>query len=213
MGKLIELDAAQMQGKFLAIAAEGQWQYRKEEPREPDDSWALKYANMAGYIKPNGTNAEFKLIYNPDGGRIAVRLTKLPRYRSGCISPSDVGMQSPDITVAFNRSPAAIAADIKRRFIPEWEKVLAALQAKADEWNEYHATKDATRARLVAKIEGASIPDHMKHSDDICAPSPYYNVRATGPESVSVEVRYVGIEFAEAIIDLVEAYRKAHPDD
>jgi hypothetical protein len=94
------------------------------------------------------------------------RLTVSGRYpitsRGGFISAPH-GTPRPDMTVAISRGPEAIAKDITRRLLPEYRKVLAAVQEIK---RRTDASEDSQEANLrsLAEVFGTNpSADNLKH--------------------------------------------------
>jgi hypothetical protein len=69
----------------------------------------------------------------------------------------------PSITVAFAKSPEAVAKDILRRFLPEYERIFARCRDAAMERQKYHNAKDAGWATICRAVNRD--PKRSQHYD------------------------------------------------
>lgn len=86
-----------------------------------------------------------------------------PRDKAGCVQiPRDE--YRPGITVAYDKAPTKIAADIVKRFLPGYVEVWKLQKEKADSNDRYEATTAANVARIVAASNGhARTSANSKH--------------------------------------------------
>jgi len=113
------------------------------------------------------------------------------------------------ITVAATRSPEAISRDVSRRFLPDfdsaWETVTNRVTAHNAYTSDLEELVNATRNR----IAGAEL---SRSSEMLRTPFPYHEVQCHGEGTLSISLRYADRELGEAVIDLVEEWRKREYD-
>jgi hypothetical protein len=94
------------------------------------------------------------------------KYTKLDRgeVRSETITPSslyDPKESRPSISVAWNRGPEVIAKEIKRRFLPEYERIYARCAEKAASYQKH---ENESRANWQAICSAIKVdPNHNRH--------------------------------------------------
>jgi len=113
----------------------------------------------------------------------------------------------PEISVAGNRGPQAIAKEIKRRFLPEYLPLLQKAIEKRDAANSY---EDKCRQNLtvLAKIVNARVPEER----DRTTTSFYHNDKAYGDiqvsgDSVTLKLSSLTMEQAKQILTLISEVR------
>jgi hypothetical protein len=113
----------------------------------------------------------------------------------------------PEISISGNRGAAAIAKEIKRRFLPEYLPLLQKAITKRDEHASY---EDKTHANLVilAAIVNASVPTER----DRTTASFYHNDKAYGDiqvsgDSATLKLSSLTMKQAERILTLIAEVR------
>lgn len=130
--------------------------------RAPHDN--PEFAGRSAWIYlPEGIALYLNLDGYSGDGRIGVSLKYNTDLLGSTISQRDFDYngESPDITVAFNKSPEKIAAEITRRFLPAARLVWAKVEKCLASRNEYAlSTRDT--ANRVADALRVEAPDRDK---------------------------------------------------
>jgi len=111
---------------------------------------------------------------------------------------------APRITTALSRGPVAIAKDIAKRFLPEYLRVFALVQAKVQANADYDAAITANLQRL-AKVAGVTVSTEQQRYSEVNKSfhfrvgQRYYDVTAS-TKDCSMKMSSLSIEQAEYII-------------
>lgn len=129
-----------------------------------------------------------------------------PRFTdsAGCAQialPHYVKEECRDITVAAARSPEAIAKDIERRFLPEYNRVWEKLVKHCEEVTTHYEEKRRNWEKVCKRI-GA---DPNKHTVSIDVQGGWAYIYAESAKSVRLDLRGIPVDLALKVIDLVEA--------
>jgi len=118
-----------------------------------------------------------------------------------------VAGDNPSATSLLSRRPSDVARDLRRHFLPRWQR----------RWDEYAAAvrvaeqKEAetlqTLQRYGALIQGSRVDDR-NGSMSLWCPSPYGRIKADAGE---VQIQFWGLpqQVAERIIKIVENHRRS----
>lgn len=131
------------------------------------------------------------------------------------LTPSDVSESYPSINLSQAKTPEQIARDIARRFLPEYLRIFAKLEAKQAADNDY----DTRRARNWKRITDSgyvkyhALP-HLKERADVRIKSNadgstnydagYGEVHMESVDSVRLELRSLPVETALAVLELLQ---------
>ena len=142
---MAQLDAAQRLARELANALGRGWHWK-----EPDESFPT------GYVQgPDGRELGVSIeTYGSRKGKVEIRGV-LPR-RDAKGDYFDAGVKAPSIGVGGDRGIDAIARDVQRRLLPDYEDVFARANEALARRNEYlAATTDSISAivREVSELE------------------------------------------------------------
>lgn len=137
--------------------------------------------------------------------------SRIPGETHKIFVPRDLHPQqvSPEISVAADRVPETLAADIQRRFLPEYIRVLGLCQARRDV-NDAWVVQQAGFASRVATVLGVDLPKQSSPSDNFTFGLPneskreyYGSIRVSGT-STSIEVRSLKPEQALKVIEFLK---------
>ena len=155
-------------------------------PADPERDYTFHRPNL----KDAETGATFWLsegTYGAKRGRLAVHCTwpldhKGQEVRPYFSSHSEEFPEEPSITVASTKSPAQVAADIERRFLPAflpmWAKQTQRVAADFAFREERHATADQLAALLLGQVS-------RRNGDDL--PGVWLGYREHGIANVDIE--------------------------
>lgn len=116
---------------------------------------------QAGYAVLNLDGLPFSMSYNGWGNKGKVHVSvKWPATASGHVETAlDYNQAGPAINVSLDKSPDRIAADIKRRFVPDaaaaYDKALARVQSA-----DAYAYKKAANLAAIAAACGGRVSDN-----------------------------------------------------
>lgn len=191
--------------KEIAKSLGNSWTATEDKDKETGRVWGW---SLAG---PEEQNLRIGTVWNQEG-----RLTISGTYPSEVDAQGqrqDYGAQAvrydetrPSITVAQDREPAAIAREITRRLMPEYTRILTEAKRRREQHRAYVAGCLSIIDRL-AKV----CPDYTKivkpHSGgenylNIAGPDHefYGDIKPHGDGTVSVTVRGITVESAEALL-------------
>jgi hypothetical protein len=161
-------------------------------------------------LDPTYANHTWCAVLIDDVGRgIHVNATQAKgRLYIGGMWPIDSDRQQhrPDkplhITIARNRPPEKIAAEIERRFLP-WYLAAYAEQLK---WAEQHNTSRNRQQEVTVELAALLGPEASRrmqsNPNQIYAPGLTVDVHGNG-ESVSIQLRYKSLKVAKAVLKAI----------
>ncbi len=151
-------------------------------------------------------------------GRAAIRGV-FPKFKNGQIYSTS---KRPSITVAADRSPAAIAKDIARRFLPEYEPVFAEALAYVTRTDNAQGEAERVATRLADAL-GARVAGNQssRYGDGVAIhgepeavrrltvhPAYDHSESHAAPCRVSFEVHDLDPETAAQVLELIDAANK-----
>ena len=149
-----------------------------------------------------GTYSWQAKIVQSNDAEICIKATGVSDYRRlfvAGIYPGNhlpFGTEHPRITVAVSRGAEAIAKDIERRFLPQYLPLFEQnMQAKADD-EEFRRKETAARDSLAEALDGEIVFDH---SIRFAGPDNSYGTMTVGGDTVTVELRSLGVESAKRL--------------
>lgn len=168
---------------------------------------------IASHLGPGWTAEPFMghavELTHTDGGRLFARLdsarlnltASYPTYERRAVRPRLRDLRE-SITVSTARPPAAIAADITRRLLPDYERALADVRAQIAEMTVRAEGRAVTAARLGALL-GVTPTDRDTETVLYPSRSPLYALKVHGPDEVRVESFTCTADQAAALIELM----------
>jgi hypothetical protein len=176
------------------------------------DGW---YATVDQHDRTLLSNVDGRELYARDD-RVHGRILIVGTYPESDYFRRGYGRRYDGITVSAARDPAAVAADVRRRLLPEYEQTLTALRA----WVAQDDADRQARADLAARIQSAwptahplydsegsrstrthlSLPGNSRHEA-----SGHVEYGGDGQQVYRVSFRWLPAAVAVAIIDLVAA--------
>lgn len=184
------------------------------------DTLTAQIAEALGLVfldpSPEDRGGVYKRIPHPNGGYIGLHFdNRNTRVEVSGSSPSVKGpdglitvhpfdlypkVEGPSIGVSVSKGAQRIAADIKRRFLPQWLDVYEVCKEKAEERRQCRIDTEVFCAQL-AKIAG-------KKPRGLCIYGEGYQVTVTGPKSVHFAYISPNAEQAKKIIKIMQAGSK-----
>lgn len=120
------------------------------------------------------------------------------------MSPSDVRESSPSITVSSEKSPAKIAQDILRRFLPEYQRIHGLLVARRDADANYKNNQQANLENLIGQGHPLFRQAHNnERSTFSMSGDGYGHLQMSGEHTVTFELRSLPMPLALAIVRLL----------
>lgn len=189
----------------IAALLPGKWTVK--DPSEPNDgSWWASVENCDGR----------KLHFRADDrkkGAPRVEISGIwPSSKSqGVIAPAryaDNEKGTFEITVARNRGAAAIAAEIKRRLLPDYSRVFVICKARAEYWDENDRRRNEVAAELRQLVgDTKSFPNRDPKS--VCAAKldGVLDIEVRGPDCVHFRMD-ISLEAAKAVIAVLKKRTK-----
>jgi hypothetical protein len=184
----------------VAENLEGTWS------RRPPKKQANGYDQVGEYIDgPDGATLWLHRFWR-DESRIVVS-GDWPRTAGGQL-PKRYSEKLPSITVADSRSPQAIARDITRRFLPDYQAKLAEFRQRVADDNAYHKAVADLSARM-AKALGLEVTDMKTQREGQLRLYGALSGDAWGDievsrDSVTLKLHSLTPEKAEAILGLLK---------
>ncbi len=191
------------------------WVVESREPDEDYDNYRIWLTDGKGLANARRIELD-EITYGADRGKIRIHGSWPQQAEHGpVVSPSQVGEDSPGIKATLSKGYEAIAKDIKRRFLPEYLRIWAKCQAKADQTNAYESKQAYNWARL-GELEivkpyrnGTQQGDvrlgTKKDEDSYNYDRGYGTINMESADSVKIELRSVPIDRAIAILKAIAA--------
>lgn len=194
------------------------------ERQEKRDAYTKLYngvaANLPGWRverNPDNDEAEYRLrLVNlaAPTQRIALELTGAGKHRgrvvvsgywprtpqSAFTSPRDVREDTPTITVDSGKPHEQIAKDIKRRFLPEYQRIFEKIEAKIAQDLLYESTKDANFNSLLAAGPSILKRGYGTQKAVLDIGEGWGGVEMESSSTVKIELRSIPIELALRLI-------------
>ena len=131
---------------------------------------------------------------------------------SPVVIPRDCGMSHPgSISVALSRNAESIVADIRRKFILNYEHAYRKVTAQIKEWNLYNANR-ASMMDCIAKETGCTVLP-LEDRDrpptiNLSSPNQSYSgtVKAGVDQTVDISLHWITPDLAIEVIKLVKDY-------
>jgi hypothetical protein len=151
---------------------------RVDRPQDPH------LINAATNLRLSITRENLRYRIKPDAVRVTLANGRSDWYNG-----------APSITVAADRTPESIARDIARRLLPDAET----WHADAETWRDRTLAYDQAKTDAIAQIRNAA-----PWLGDIWREDTYYGrhaeVRVNGPDSVTLQIRFMGTDVALAVL-------------
>lgn len=110
--------------------------------------------------------------------------------------------QEPRISLSMNKSNERLANDIKKRFLPMYEALLARCKATQARWDDYETKKKANEQRLIDA--GALKYSHSEMLDlPSCNFGEIYGEATVSDKTVDLRLRALPVELAEKILNFI----------
>jgi hypothetical protein len=203
---------------------------RTDRTSETDkDAQARAIAGALGggwTVQPPRDGQRTRAIVQPDGAGVSVWWSEYPAGRLEIhgvwprgadgkeYRPTGYRETSPTITVNASRPPAAIASEIRRRFLPAYLELYAKKRSEQDGAEAYQRETAATLARLVAatgSADGLRRANGQQLSTLYVRDSHVYRVEASG-DSVRFEAFSCPVDVAVRVLDLLATSKAAERD-
>jgi len=127
----------------------------------------------------------------------AVVRGNLPKANDGKTRP--YGESGPTITVGVNRSGEAVAKDIQRRLMPDYDKVWAKGMQWVMEANAFDAAQE-TNVKMLAGILGAEV---RKNGEFYRYTKQYTVSGRVGDKEASLDIHNIPLDKAKAILQVL----------
>ena len=111
------------------------------------------------------------------------------------------------ITIARNRPPEKIAAEIERRFLPWYLAAYAEQLKRAEQHNASRNRQQEVTVELAALLGPEASRRMQSNPNQIYAPGLTVDVHGNG-ESVSIQLRYKSVKVAKAVLKALGESRR-----
>jgi len=177
----------QLDAELVAIAAHlpGRWQL---DPKYADHVWCAVLLDDAGH------GLHFNMT--APKGRLQIRGLWPRAQQKRQQKRQHIPDKCPHISVARNRPPEKIAAEISRRLLP-WYLTAYADQAKRAQTADTGRKQQQEAARELAAIVGQ---ESQLHSDPASIYTPNLTVDVHNSNSVTIQLCYISLKTAQAVL-------------
>lgn len=143
--------------------------------QELDATWKPIFQHGGDLMMPDGTI--FYARANYERGKVdrySIRLNYLKNAKGETVSPEEVQRYDKELSklpskimVASKKSPGQIAADIRRRLVPNAKILWAKMQERVEDANKYYAKVDSAKAAITAKYPDVKAPSWRSDTSEI----------------------------------------------
>ena len=168
------------------------WEVKEQEREENRDDYPPYEIQVAG-------SGDLALYVKAENGRYVIT-GSYPRHTNGQYAGYRVA--TPRITVGASRPLDKIAADILRRFIPDYEKAVEGCLAEIKEQDAFNNAQDATLKGL-SGILGATPSTHSPTTISVYRNGLGVKVQVHSAQSIEIEVGSVSRVRAENLCRLI----------